>query len=104
MVVRKLSLSEKGKQAIGHIFKDQVPLQDNGVFSVAQIEGIGKIEVFYVDWASLEPEEQEGVLGHIQKQFGGSHDQLQTEIERHGCFPIRSEYIVFSISTRFVTA
>lgn len=104
MVVRHLSLSEQGQKVLGHIFKDQVPLQDNGIFSVTRIDGLDKIEVFRVDWASLNEGEQEGVLAYMEGKFGAPRETIEDEIERNGCFPIRSEYVVFSVDARLVIA
>ena len=104
MVVRKLVLSEQGQKALGHIFKDYVPLQDNGIFSVARIDGVGTIEVFRVDWASLSQVEREGVLAYMEDKFNAPRETIEDEIERNGCFPIRSEYIVFSVDPRLVIA
>ena len=104
MKIRRLLLSEEGKKELGHIFKNGVPLQDNGIFSVAQIEGHGKIECFFVDWASLSGEERVGCLDRMHRKLGSPIAEIEAQIEGNGCFPIRSQFIVFSIDARMVIA
>lgn len=102
MVIRRLRLTDEGKKELGHIFGDSVPLQDNGVFSVARIEGLGKVECFFVDWESLTHDEKEASLTHMQWKSGVPVNEIIDEVESNGGFPIRSQYVVFSIDARMV--
>lgn len=97
MIIRRLSLSEAGKSQVGHIFRDTVPVKDNGVFSVAKIEGLGKVQCFFVDWESLAHDEKEAAVAHMQSKVDAPVHEILAEIESHDGFPIRSELVVFSL-------
>jgi hypothetical protein len=97
----KALLNEEGKKIWGYVFPDgEVPVKTISPID-AQIEGLGKTQVYVVDWAALAIDEREAILEHLKARFGDSKDAVETEILKSG-LPLRACLVsCVSIPARF---
>lgn len=91
-------LSPKGEKELGHIFKEGVPVQTY-IPVWAKLRGEPNL-VFYVDWESLSEEQQRLCLEYISQKFGAPQEIIRKDIEAHGHFPIRHQWVIESYDLR----
>lgn len=93
MNIVRVSLSELGKEKYGYIFGDSVPIQDDPTFTVACIDGLRGVGNLHVHWESLTEDEQQGVVGHLQRRCGADFDDIILDIEMSGYFSLPVQYL-----------
>jgi len=101
--IRHQTLTEEGKREFGYIFPSgTVPCRDNGVPSGAQLAGLDETqEIFYVDWRSLDADQQSQILDCMQAKFDAPRSVIEEQLVADGHFPIRSQFVVFAMDMRF---
>jgi hypothetical protein len=95
-------LSDEGKKVWGDVFPSGViPLRS---LSAGKIETVtdGSLRAYFVDWLSLSREQQKAIISRLSTKFGGSEDQVKSDIQVKG-LPILEENIdVVSIPGRYI--
>lgn len=91
-------LSPEGKEELGHIFKEGVPVQTYTPIW-ANLRGEPNL-VFYVDWKSLSGDQQRLCLEYMSQKFEVPEEVIRPDIEAYGHFAIRHQWVIESYDMR----
>ena len=95
------TLSEKGKEEFGIIFRKGVPCKEIAPVTV-DLEGLDEPQqVFMVDWRELSHIQKDLVVGYMALKFDAPVDVIRDQLDTDGQFPIRAEFVVESYDIRF---
>ena len=97
------NLSEEGQKEFGHIFPEGVPIKPGTLIREARLQGSeNEIDlVVLVDWERLSGSQQMKCLTYISEKFGTDMDAVRADIEAHGDFPMRKQFIIEAYDMRF---
>lgn len=98
----KALLNDEGRKVWGYVFPEgEIPVK-NLVSAEATLEGLGKEQVYLVNWAALTKKQRSLILAHLKLLTCVSVKKIQAEILAKG-LPLRAKYVsCTSVPSRFL--
>jgi len=88
----KALLNNEGKKIWGFVFPNgEVPIKGISSYK-AQLEGKGEMQVYLVDWATLDEKQRDLILEHLKDKFASSKEAVEVEILKSG-LPLRATLV-----------
>jgi predicted Fe-S protein YdhL (DUF1289 family) len=88
----RASLNDEGRRIWGYVFPDgEVPVMTMGP-QEASVEGLGKMQMYIVNWNALTDEQKKLIINHLKERFNSSEEVVKAEIQKSG-LPLRAELV-----------
>ena len=92
-------LSEEGKKEIGHIFGSGIVPLTRYTPLWANLRGESCL-VFLCNWDALGDNQKSAVIEYLANKFDADPNDIRTDIDASGHFPIRHQWIIESYNMR----